>query len=216
MAGLAALRAGAGLVTVACPESVLESVSRFAPELMTEALPEKGGFDRVMELAAKRSLVAIGPGMGTSDETAELVTRVFSELDKPMVVDADALNCLASKPGWKAKGLRVLTPHPGEMGRLTGKTIREIQSDRIAQARAFASARGVTLVLKGERTLVGFADGRVWINPTGSPSMATGGTGDVLTGMTAGMMAQFPDEGIARLRARFTCMVWRVKSRPGI
>jgi NAD(P)H-hydrate epimerase len=194
MAGLAALRAGAGLVTVACPESVLESVARYAPELMTEALPETGAFDRVMELAAKRSLVAMGPGMGTDGETASLVLRVFDELEKAMVVDADALNCLAGKPGWKAKGVRVLTPHPGEMGRLTGRSIAEIQNDRIAQARSFAQENGLTLVLKGERTLTGFADGRVLINPTGSPSMATGGTGDMLTGLIAGLMAQFPDD----------------------
>lgn len=192
MCSLAALRAGAGLVTVACPESVLASVAEYAPEVMTEALPETGSFERVMELAATRSLVAIGPGLGTATETAEMVVRLFESLDKPMVVDADALNCLAAHPGWTAKALRVMTPHPGEMSRLTGRAVKDIQSDRIAAARAFAQEHKVTLALKGERTLTGFPDGRVWINPTGTPAMATGGTGDILTGIVAGLMAQFP------------------------
>ncbi|HYA18591.1 MAG TPA: NAD(P)H-hydrate dehydratase [Bryobacteraceae bacterium] len=192
MCALAALRAGAGLVTVACPGSVLASVAEYAPEVMTEALPDTGGFERVMELAATRSLVAMGPGLGTAVETAEMVRRVCETLEKPMVVDADGLNCLAAHPGWTAPGPRVLTPHPGEMSRLTGRAVKQIQSDRIAEARGFAQDHRVTLVLKGERTLTGFADGRLWINPTGTPAMATGGTGDILTGMIAGLMAQFP------------------------
>jgi NAD(P)H-hydrate epimerase len=119
---------------------------------------------------------------------------MFRECDVPMVVDADALNALAGSD-WHGVGhLRVLTPHPGEMGRLTGKSIAEVQGDRVACARALAQERGVVLVLKGERTLIAFPDGHVWINPTGSPAMATGGTGDVLTGLVAGMLAQFPKE----------------------
>ena len=115
-----------------------------------------------------------------------------------MVIDADALNCLAGAV-WEEKGdatraLRVLTPHPGEMSRLTGSTIPEVQADRISAARSFASSRKVVVVLKGERTLIGFPDGRVWINPTGSPSMAKGGTGDILTGMVSGLIGQFPDD----------------------
>ena len=201
MAGLAALRAGAGLVTVACPESALSSVAAHSPEIMTEALPEtaggvlsRGSAERIRKLAESRTLVAIGPGIGTEDETQEMVLRVFDEIDKPMVIDADALNCLAGK-SWRATGpLRVLTPHPGEMGRLAGRTVPEIQADRVAAARAFASDRNVVVILKGEATLLGFPDGRVWINPTGSPSMATGGTGDILTGMTAGLLGQFPHD----------------------
>jgi hydroxyethylthiazole kinase-like uncharacterized protein yjeF len=202
MAGLAALRAGAGLVTVACPASALAAVSAHTPELMTEPLPETASgeiapaaFDRIAELAAKRTLLAIGPGIGTDAGTRETVARLFNEIPQPMVVDADALNCLAAGE-WSGKNglLRVLTPHPGEMSRLTGHSIPDIQADRITFARSLASGRNVIVVLKGERTLIGFPDGRVWINPTGSPSMATGGTGDILTGMVSGLMGQFPDD----------------------
>jgi len=191
MAGLAALRAGAGLVTVACPESVLASVASFSPELMTEPRPDSAS--GVMALAEKLTLTAIGPGIGTDDATREMVRTVFANLNKPMVVDADALNCLAGTD-WKSPGHpRILTPHPGEMSRLTGLTIPEVQADRIGVARKLATERGVTVVLKGEGTLIAFPDGRVWINPTGSPAMATGGTGDILTGLTAGFAAQFPN-----------------------
>jgi len=186
MAGLAALRAGAGLVTVACPEAIAEAVGAHAPELMVE------GMDRVEELAKTRSVVAVGPGIGTAPETSEMVRRLFAGLEKPMVVDADALNCLAGSDWRGGKFLRVLTPHPGEMGRLTGRKVSEIQADRIGAVCELAVSRGVTVVLKGERTLIGFADGRVWVNPTGSPAMATGGTGDVLTGIVSGLLAQFP------------------------
>jgi NAD(P)H-hydrate epimerase len=201
MAGLAALRAGAGLVTVACPASALAGVASHSPEIMTEPLPETSAgvlsieaFDRIAELAHQRTLLAIGPGIGTEDETRQLVMRLFADIAKPMVVDADALNCLAGQ-NWKAgNALRVLTPHPGEMSRLAGHTITEIQADRIPAARSFAMERNVPLVLKGEATLIGFPDGRVWVNPTGSPAMATGGTGDILTGMIGGLLGQFPDD----------------------
>jgi NAD(P)H-hydrate epimerase len=201
MAGLAALRAGAGLVTVACPESALASVAALSPELMTEPLPEtasgaigSAALDRIRELAGKLTLTAIGPGIGTDEETREVVRTLFATLDKPMVIDADALNCLAGSD-WKASGApRILTPHPGEMSRLTGRGIPEVQADRIGIARELATARHVTLVLKGEGTVIAFPDGRVWINTTGSPAMATGGTGDILTGLTAGLAAQFPND----------------------
>jgi NAD(P)H-hydrate epimerase len=196
MSGLAALRAGAGLVTVACPASALPAVAAHAPELMTEPLPEtfdgtisRAAFERIMELAAKRSVLAMGPGIGTDDETKEVVRRIFLELDKPAIFDADALNCLAGMTE-RAKSLRIFTPHPGEMGRLAGRSIAEVQADRVATARAFATSRNVVVVLKGERTLIAMEDGRVWINPTGSPALATAGTGDILTGMTAGLVAQ--------------------------
>jgi NAD(P)H-hydrate epimerase len=201
MSGVAALRAGAGLVTIACPESALGAVASHAPELMTEPLPEthegaiaSAAFDRIGELAEKRTLVAIGPGIGTGEETKQVVNRLFTELAKPMVIDADALNCLAGGDWTGTKNLRVLTPHPGEMSRLNGQSIAEIQRDRRSAARAFAGERRITLVLKGEGTLIAFGDGRVWVNPTGSPSMATGGTGDILTGMIAGLLGQFPSD----------------------
>lgn len=201
MSGLSALRAGAGLVTVACPESAISAISAHSPELMMEGLPEtksgeiaRSAFDRIVELGDKRSLIALGPGIGTSGETREVVRRLCAENAKPMVIDADALNCLSDSDFNGKAGLRVLTPHPGEMSRLTGKTVREVQNDRLACARDLATKRSIVVVLKGERTLIAFPDGRVWINPTGSPSMATGGTGDILTGMVAGLLGQFPDD----------------------
>lgn len=193
MAGIAALRAGAGLVTVACPTSIQPQVSGFYPELMTEPADDIDG--AVEELAKNRTVIAIGPGLGTTPATIQQVCRLFDSVPKPLVLDADALNCLAQRGSFRAAGhLRVLTPHPGEMSRLTGLSIAQIQSDRLATASRFATERNVTLVLKGERTLIAFPDGRLWINPTGSPAMATGGTGDILTGMIAGMLAQFPGQ----------------------
>jgi NAD(P)H-hydrate epimerase len=196
MSGISALRAGAGLVTVATAESALTQVAGYAPEIMTEPLRETaaGGIADQEIVLAKKSVVAIGPGLGTEPPTVELVRRMFRECALPMVVDADALNALAGTD-WHAAGhFRVLTPHPGEMSRLTGRTIAEVQSDRVACARTLAVERGVVLVLKGERTLIALPDGRVWVNPTGSPAMGTGGSGDVLTGLVAGMLAQFPKE----------------------
>lgn len=199
MAGVAALRSGAGLVTVACPASALAAIAAHCPELMTEPLPEtesgaisKAALVRILELAGKRSVVAIGPGIGTDPETKAVVLELFAKLEKPLVADADALNCIAGEDWNGTAGLRVLTPHPGEMSRLTGLAIPEIQADRQATARKLATERNVTVVLKGEGTLLGFPDGRIWVNPTGSPAMATGGTGDILTGMVSGLLAQFP------------------------
>ena len=202
MAGLAALRAGAGLVTVACPESAVSAVASHSAELMTEPLAEtasgeiaRAAFDHIAELADKRTLVAIGPGIGTGDETRATVMRLFNGIPQPMVIDADALNCLAASEWTGNPGtVRVLTPHPGEMSRLAGLSIAEVQANRIAVARSLATDRNVIVVLKGERTLIAFPDGRVWINPTGSPALATGGTGDILTGMVSGLMGQFPKD----------------------
>ena len=207
MAGLAALRAGAGLVTVATAESALNAVASHSPELMTEPLPEtaagsvstksldNGLLARVIE---KKNVVAIGPGMGQDPDTVQFIRHVVEEQHVPMVVDADALNALVDR---RLRGPRILTPHPGEMSRLTRKTVAEVQADRIGIARAFAQDRGVYLVLKGNCSVIAAPDGRVWINPTGSPAMATGGTGDVLTGMIAGLIAQFPDQILAALFA---------------
>ena len=203
MSGLAALRAGAGLVTVASAGSALPVIAAHAAELMTEPLAETdtGGlstrdFDngRLPAIAANKDVVAMGPGLGTHPETVTLVRRAFAEFPQPMVVDADALNALNGCE-WSGGGrLRVLTPHPGEMARLAGKKTSEISADRVGAARELATGRQVSVVLKGERTLIAFPDGRVWINPTGTPAMATGGTGDILTGLIAGFLAQFPKE----------------------
>jgi NAD(P)H-hydrate epimerase len=200
MAGMAALHAGAGLVTVASVASAIPVIAGYAPELMTAPLEEgpdgsasTGALGELHDLAKTRSLMAMGPGLGTSDGAATIVREFFAGLEKPIVADADALNILATGDWPDAHGnLRVLTPHPGEMARLTGSTVPEVQGSRLECARKFAARRNVILVLKGERTLVAFPDGEVWVNPTGSPAMATGGTGDVLTGMISGMLAQFP------------------------
>jgi NAD(P)H-hydrate epimerase len=203
MSGMAALRAGAGLVTVASTERALPVIASHAAELMTEPLPETeaGSISmRAFEAGALPKIVkgmtvlAMGPGMTTHPETAAMVRRAFDTFEQPMVVDADALNALAGTD-WSGRGrTRVLTPHPGEMSRLTGKPASEIQKDRVAAARSLACERQVSVVLKGQRTLIAFADGRVWINPTGTPAMATGGTGDILTGLISGFLAQFPQE----------------------
>ena len=197
MAGLAALRAGAGLVTVASATSAIAEIAAHAPELMTEPLPEteSGSIAANANLAAiaeGKSVIAMGPGLGRHPEVKALVAAATGAFDQPMVLDADALVPDARVVDALPSRIRVLTPHPGEMARLTGKTAQEIQLDRIAHARAYATSHGVTLVLKGQRTVLAFRDGRVWINPTGTPAMGTGGTGDILTGMIAGLLAQFP------------------------
>lgn len=194
MCGAAVLRSGAGLATVATAESALPQIASYAPELMTDALLETptGAIADQSIPIGKKSVVAIGPGLGTEAPTVSLVTQLFQDCPVPMVVDADALNALAGTDWHAGTHLRILTPHPGEMSRLTGKSIAEVQANRMRCARDLARQRNIILVLKGDRTLIAFPDGRIWINPTGSPAMATGGSGDVLTGMIAGMLAQFP------------------------
>ena len=187
MAGMAALRAGAGLVTVASARGAIAEIAGHAPELMTEVLEEAG----IESLAAQKTVVAMGPGLGHGPAVQDLVARA-SSLEQPLVVDADALAYALSAAG---RGrIRVLTPHPGEMSRLTGRPTAEIQNDRLNSARDFATAHQVILVLKGQRTLIAFPDGRVWINPTGTPAMGTGGSGDILTGLISGFLAQFPQQ----------------------
>ena len=201
MCGTAALRSGAGLVTVASAASALPLIAAYAPELMTEPLPETEAgqlasetLDSVMQLAKTRSVLAIGPGLGTDSETARMVRALFHESPLPMVCDADALTALAGDDWVGDRHFRVLTPHPGEMSRLTGHKVPEIQRDRYQAAQTLAREKHVVVVLKGDRTLIAFPDGRVWVNPTGSPGMATGGTGDILTGLVAGLLAQHPAE----------------------
>jgi len=200
MCGMAALRAGAGLVTVASEESAIPVIAGHAAELMTAPLARGSLYAAARETAEKKDVVAIGPGLGEDPETVAMVRRAFAEFPQPMVVDADALNALAGTDWTGGNTLRVLTPHPGEMARLSGATTAQISTDRVSSARSLSTARHVTLVLKGERTLIAFPDGRVWINPTGTPAMGTGGTGDILTGLIAGLLAQFPkdpDQAIA-------------------
>jgi NAD(P)H-hydrate epimerase len=211
MTSLAAMRAGAGLVTAAVPAPGIAVVSGFAPELMTWPL-EAGADGLIMgssltaeaesRLIAGKTVLALGPGLGQSDETLKLIDRLLSGTNMPVVIDADALNLLASHRGLLdelGKSARdgrtvVLTPHPGEMARLTGLTVAEVQGRRLEVARDFAQRLGMTLVLKGARTLIAHPDGRVAVNTTGNPAMAKGGSGDLLTGLVAGLIAQHPDQ----------------------
>jgi NAD(P)H-hydrate epimerase len=192
MAGQAALRAGAGLVTVATAESVLPMVALSMPELMTEPLSETPdgtiANQSVLHLTKNKTVVAIGPGLTTVPETSAFVRRVASECRTQLVIDADGLNALA---GFEEDlGGAVLTPHPGEMARLIEKNVDYVNGNRLDVASDFAKRRNAYVVLKGFRTVVAAPDGSVYINPTGNPGMATGGTGDILTGMITGILAQ--------------------------
>jgi NAD(P)H-hydrate epimerase len=195
MTGLGALRAGAGLVTVASAASAVPVIAGHAAELMTVPLEENdaGTISASVDLSAiaeGKTVLAMGPGLGLHPDVEALVERAAETFEGPLVLDADALAGTVQGNG----GVRVLTPHPGEMARLTGKPTADIQRDRAGAARAFAVARRVTLVLKGQRTVIAFPDGRVWINPTGTPAMGTGGSGDILTGLISGLLAQFPHD----------------------
>ena len=211
MAGFSALRVGAGLVTVATPRSVCGTVAGYHPELMTEPLAETEigsislrALGQVHELADNKSVLAIGPGVSRCSETAELVRVVLNSEKMPIVLDADGLNAFEGRTGdLKKRGSRtlVLTPHPGEMSRLTGLSTSAIQRDRINVARTFAKEHQAVLVLKGDRTIIAKPDGEAWVNTTGNPGMATGGTGDILTGVIAGMMAQNPLHEFESVRA---------------
>jgi NAD(P)H-hydrate epimerase len=207
MAALAALRSGAGLVTAAVPAPVLEQVAAVAPELMTWPLlataagqiaAENLAPEQIAALTAGKTVLAIGPGLGQNPETVKFVAGLLSATEIPAVIDADALNMLAAQPKLLEKLAKertlVLTPHPGEMARLAGIPVAEVQADRLGVARDFAQRVGVTLVLKGARTLIAHPDGRVAVNTSGNPGMAKGGSGDLLTGLVAGLLAQYPGE----------------------
>ncbi len=199
MTAMSAMRAGAGLVTLGIPASLNPILETQVTEAMTEPLPEtkesvlgEASFNRIMALLSDKRCLAIGPGIGIDPETKSLVHRLLKECNKPMVIDADGLNCIIGctdilktfdKPA-------VLTPHPGEMARLIGITATDVQKDRIRCARDFAQSFNVHVVLKGARTVVAHPNGTVFINPTGNPGMASGGMGDVLTGIIAGFIAQ--------------------------
>jgi len=212
MAAKAALRAGAGLVTVATAKSALPIIASLGMEFMTEPLPETEvgsislralDYGRLDQLVEGKDVLAVGPGVGTARETAEFVRTIVNRYPVPVVLDADGLNAFAGCMGsLRAEGrVRILTPHPGEMARLTGRTAAEILARRIDAAREFSRQHQVTLVLKGSRTLTAAPDGNVWVNPTGNPGMATGGTGDVLTGLISGLLAQFPKRPVSEVVA---------------
>jgi NAD(P)H-hydrate epimerase len=205
MASMAALRAGAGLVTAAVPEPALPTVSRITPELMTwplqandagQASPDNLAPDTIAAITKGITVLAIGPGLGQSDDTAKFCIGLLEATTMPAVIDADALNIISQQPGVLAQLTRngrtvVLTPHPGEMARLAGIRTKEVQASRLDIARSFAAKHRVTLVLKGVHTLIAHPDGRIAVNTTGNPGMAKGGSGDLLTGVIAGLLAQF-------------------------
>jgi ADP-dependent NAD(P)H-hydrate dehydratase / NAD(P)H-hydrate epimerase len=218
MASVAALRTGAGLVTAAVPREILPIVAAVAPELMLTPLATEGSGGLEMEALDEASLktllkgisvVGIGPGLGQEGSTPEWVRTFVERVTLPMVIDADALNALAGRTSLLKNAVDaagrprtiVLTPHPGEMARLVEMSVKEVEADRVGLARRFATEHGVTLVLKGWRTLVAHPDGRVAVNTTGNPSMAKGGSGDILTGIVSAMLAQYPDDVAAAVEA---------------
>jgi NAD(P)H-hydrate epimerase len=206
MCSLSALRVGAGLATLGLPESLNGAMEAKLTEVMTEPLPEtKDGtvalaaWAKILALIEGKRALAVGPGLSTHPETSELVREIVGTVKVPVVVDADGINALAGKIETLAKAAAplILTPHPGELARLLGIGREEVIHDRIAIAQKVATSFRVHLVLKGGRTLVVDPEGRVAINMTGNPGMATGGTGDVLSGMIAGLVAQGVNPGLA-------------------
>jgi len=206
LASLAALTMGAGLVTVAVPASLQDVLAAKLTEVMTEALPETetralafAARDRLLDLAQGKSAVALGPGLGRHPSTVKLVQALLAELPLPIVLDADGIMAFAGQ----AERLRgvpgqlILTPHPGEMAGLLAVARDGLLADRVRLVRETAGTLGFTLVLKLARTVIGLPSGEAWIVPTGNPGMATGGTGDVLTGLIAGLLARGVTPGLA-------------------
>ncbi|HEY7475131.1 MAG TPA: NAD(P)H-hydrate dehydratase [Vicinamibacterales bacterium] len=201
LAAIAALRSGAGLVTVATPASCLPIVAALGAEYMTEPLDESGdgtlassAIDRILAIDA--DVIAVGPGLGQSKSVRAVVQALVVRAQVPLVVDADGLNAFvngADRLKGRPDAPIVITPHPGEMARLTGLSIEAVQARRLDVAREFAARRRVVVVLKGHRTVIASPDGKTYINMTGNPGMATGGTGDVLTGAIAAWIAQLQD-----------------------
>jgi NAD(P)H-hydrate epimerase len=211
LAGMAALRTGAGLVTVASPKSVQPLVAGFAPELMTEPLPETAegtiaaaAAEKIEKLLEGKSVVVLGPGLSRNPETTELARKLVARCPLPLVLDADGLNAFAGHHAElksAASPFRVLTPHPGEAARLMGSSTKEIQADRLETARRIASETGSCVVLKGSRTIIAGASGETWINTTGNPALAKGGSGDVLSGMIGAALARQPRSAPVRQAA---------------
>jgi NAD(P)H-hydrate epimerase len=198
LCGGAALRVGTGLVTLAGPSSLNSVFSSVLIEAMTIPMPEQpdGSLRLVEEAVAQavhgKSAVAFGPGVGVSADTIGLTRWLLTQSELPLVIDADGLNCLATDVSvlQHARVPVILTPHPGEMARLLGTSNAEVQTHRLEVARSFATQHRCFLILKGAHTVIGAPDGWVWVNSTGNPGMASGGMGDVLTGILGGLLAQ--------------------------
>jgi len=199
LASQAALLSGSGLVTLGIPESLNAIMERKLTEVMTLPLPETknaalsfAAYKKIKEFIKKIDVVAIGPGLSQNSSTIKLVRKLIRTLDKPFVLDADGINALKGSPGLlkKVKVPAVITPHPGELARLLGKKAKDVQKDRLRLARKFAIVYNKLLVLKGHRTIVATPPGGYYVNTTGNPGMASGGVGDVLTGIIASLMGQ--------------------------
>ncbi len=199
LCSLGGLRSGTGLVSLCVPYDLNHIIETSLWEVMTIPLQSTArgilsieDYRVIQDALHGKQALSIGPGIGTADETAELVIKLYTEVEMPMLIDADGLNILASAPGilQNGPGPRILTPHPGEMSRLTGISTAEIQENRVETARDFAVKHKVHVVLKGASTLVCDPDGRLAINSTGNPGMACGGMGDVLSGIIGGFLAQ--------------------------
>lgn len=212
LAAQGAVRAGAGLVTVACPDPLHVILETACPEAMTVAVAQAdaGGFtseaqETVLSLAAERDVVALGPGLGRSEETQAFVRGVVGRLAQPLVLDADALFALAGDPSvlCSRRDPTVLTPHPGEAAHLLGSSASQVNRDRPAAARRIAELTGTVTLLKGAASVVASPDGSLWVNPTGGPALASGGTGDVLAGVVAAFLAQGVEPALAAALAAF-------------
>ena len=200
MAANSAVRTGSGLVTLAVPAALHDILEVKTTEAMTVPLDDSGraflgalALPEILDLLAGRDAVALGPGISRNPETAALVHRLVTEIDLPLVLDADALNAVSEQPEilhGARSGKTILTPHPGEMARLCGCTVAEVERDRVAAAGEFAARHGVHMVLKGARTISAAPDGRIAINGSGNPGMASGGMGDVLTGVLVSLLGQ--------------------------
>lgn len=199
LASTGAARAGAGLVTVAAPNSVINLIAQSLVECMWRGLPAtpegtlaESALQDALQDASKRDAVVLGPGISTHPETAAFVSSFVQHCTKPIVLDADALNCISAHPSivYRALAPVVVTPHPGEMARLVGNTTNDVQRDRVNVAVGFAARTGWVVVLKGHRTVIATPDGTSFVNMTGNSGMATGGTGDILAGMIGGLLAQ--------------------------
>jgi NAD(P)H-hydrate epimerase len=213
MVGKAALRAGAGLVTVLSPASVQPIVASLGPEIMTRAAPGNPDFFSaeaevdVLGFAGNKSVVALGPGIGTEDASFSLLREIIPSIDAPLILDADALNLVSRDLEilkQRKPGTTVITPHPGEMARLIGVDVPAVQKDRASSAKNFAVRTGCIVVLKGYRTIIAEPSGGIWVNLTGGASLASAGTGDVLTGIITGFAAQKIPLLDAALAAVFT------------
>ncbi len=199
LAGEAALLTGSGLVTCAIPRSLNAIMEKKLTEVMTFPVEDKrkghfisSGRARIVDFSKKTDVAAIGPGLSQKAEVKKLVKGLIRDLDVPIVLDADGINCIAGEADIlkKARSDIVITPHPGEMSRLIKKKADKIQKNRKMTADEFSKRYGATVVLKGHRTVVSSPDGKTYINTTGNPGMASGGMGDVLTGMIASLIGQ--------------------------